>query len=112
MSEYNGQTTRDGHRCAVLQESVTVQRRCALGPTTMTVVDMACHFAVTVLFKNAIGCSEHVVLATDTTRCIQSTGRIIQTGREKYWGGGWFQCHFVHHRSDMNWHWTEAKPLD
>jgi len=88
MSEYNGQMTREGHRCAVLGESVTAQQRCALGPTTLTVVDLACHFAVTVLFKNTIGCSEYVTLATDTAHCIQSTGGIIQTGRKKYGGGG------------------------
>ena len=83
MSEYNGQTTTDGHRCAVLGESVTAKRRCALGPTTLTEVDMACHFAVTVLFKNAIGWTEFVTLATDTAHCAQSTGKIIQTGTLK-----------------------------
>ena len=86
MSEYNGQTTREGHRCAVLAESVNAQRRCALGPTTLTVVDMACNFVVTVLFKDAIGCSEYVALATDTAHCIQSTGGIIHTGRDRSGG--------------------------
>jgi hypothetical protein len=89
--------------------NVTAQRRCALGPTTVTVVDMACHFAVTVLFKYAIVCSEYVVLATDTARCIQSTGGIIQTGRQKYWGRG---AGFSATLSiiDLTWTGTGLKP--
>jgi hypothetical protein len=53
-----------------------------------------------VIYKNAMWCSEYVTLATDTAHCIQSTGGIIS----------WFQCHFVHHKSDMDWHWTD-RPL-
>ena len=44
--------------------------------------------------------------------CEHSIGEMIMTGaKPKYWGKELSQCHFVHHKSHMDWPGMEAGPL-
>jgi hypothetical protein len=94
----------------VLGGSIKARRRYALGPPTLHVVNLACHFTLSMLLKNAACCSECVALVIDT----EYTALVEWYRWEDGSMGSKRQshCYFGHHKSDKDRHCSEPKPLE